>query len=83
MLFYVAYAMGVCFYIIGFSTEIQTSFYPDLDQTSAYWCRIIYGSFGLLFILAISSVGADAFAKFNVKKFFKPTLPDRIFSFLT
>ena len=45
MLFYVAYAMGVCFYIIGFSTEIQTSFYPDLDTSSAYWCRIIYGVF--------------------------------------
>jgi potassium/chloride transporter 9 len=66
MLFYVAYAMGVCFYIIGFATEVQTTWYPDLNSTASYWCRIGVGSLGLLFVLSISAIGADAFAKFNV-----------------
>ena len=66
MLFYVAYAMGVCFYIIGFATEVQTTWYGDADKVSAYWIRIAAGSIGLLFVLSISAIGADAFAKFNV-----------------
>ena len=66
MLFYVAYAMGVAFYIIGFATEVQTTWFPDLDKIAGKWCRIIVGSVGLLFVLSISAIGADAFAKFNV-----------------
>lgn len=65
MLFYVAYAMGVCFYIIGFATEIQSTFYPTATEGEAYWLRVGYGSVGLAFILLISYIGADAFAKFN------------------
>ena len=66
-LFYVAYAMGVAFYIIGFATEVQSTWFSSVtDTTEVKWLTIGIGSVGLLFILSISVIGADAFAKFNV-----------------
>ncbi len=66
-LFYVAYAMGVAFYIIGFATEVQSTWFSSVtDATEVKWLTIGIGSVGLLFILSISVIGADAFAKFNV-----------------
>ena len=55
------------FYIIGFATEVQSTWFNDVtDATSVRWLTVGIGSAGLLFILGISVIGADAFAKFNV-----------------
>ena len=63
ILFYFAYAVGVSFYVVGFATEVQSTFYPDSDAAIAI-VRIV-GTIGLLGCLIISWIGADAFAKFN------------------
>eukprot|EP00043_Microstomoeca_roanoka_P013127 m.128609 g.128609 ORF g.128609 m.128609 type:complete len:955 (-) comp15674_c0_seq2:46-2910(-) len=64
LLFYSAYAMGVAFYSIGFATTVQSTFFPHVE--SPMWVVRLIGSLGLLFILFISLMGAEFFAKFNV-----------------
>ena len=63
ILFYLAYAVGVSFYIVGFATEIQSTFFETSDPATIV--RIV-GSLALFACLVISWIGADAFAKFNV-----------------
>jgi potassium/chloride transporter 9 len=62
ILFYFAYAVGVSFYVVGFATEVQSTFYPDHDPLTVV--RIV-GTLGLFAALIISWIGAEAFAKFN------------------
>ena len=62
ILFYFAYAVGVSFYVVGFATEVQSTFYPDSDPLTIV--RIV-GTVALFACLIISWIGADAFAKFN------------------
>lgn len=66
LLFYAAYAVGVAFYIIGFATAVQTSFFPVNDTSTAEWYRRGIGSAGLFCMLLISLAGAGFFAKFNI-----------------
>ena len=63
ILFYLAYAVGVSFYIVGFATEIQSTFFETSDPATIV--RIV-GSLALFACLITSWIGADAFAKFNV-----------------
>eukprot|EP00947_MAST-08B_sp_MAST-8B-sp1_P003936 g3936.t1 len=65
LLFYLAYAVGVCFYIIGFATEVQTTWFPAASGVMARWIVTGVGSGGLFVCLLISVVGAEAFARFN------------------
>ena len=64
LLFYSAYTMGVAFYTIGFATAVQTTFFAD--STEPLWLIRGIGSAGLLFVLGVSLMGAEFFAKFNV-----------------
>ena len=65
ILFYLAYAMGVTFYIIGFATEVQATWFMDQSGDDARWTIILIGSIGLAGIFLISYLGAETFAKFN------------------
>lgn len=72
-LFYLAYAVGTSFYVVGFSTEIVSiveDFLPCLgecgsSQNTANWIRI-FGTSALLVCLLISYGGAAFFSKFNI-----------------
>lgn len=66
LLFYAAYTVGVAFYIIGFATAVQTSFFPVSSSDTAEWYRRAIGSIGLFCMLGISVAGAGFFAKFNI-----------------
>eukprot|EP00475_Leptophrys_vorax_P031163 TRINITY_DN4712_c0_g1_i1.p1 TRINITY_DN4712_c0_g1~~TRINITY_DN4712_c0_g1_i1.p1 ORF type:complete len:892 (-),score=224.55 TRINITY_DN4712_c0_g1_i1:1370-3667(-) len=63
VLFYLAYAIGTCFYVIGFATEVQTTFFPD--HSGRLFITAI-GSAVLFVILLISLAGAKIFTKFNL-----------------
>eukprot|EP00939_MAST-03C_sp_MAST-3C-sp1_P000184 g184.t1 len=71
LLFYLAYAIGVSFYISGFSLAVRTNFFEDQPE---YSFNLIIGSVGLVGVTVISYVGAGIFAKFNVIFFFVQTL---------
>ena len=75
VLFYLGYAVGTSFYIVGFATEIQTTWFP-ICHTGAADESCFHGDAGWLIrgigtgcnflLLAVSWAGAEFFSKFNV-----------------
>ena len=63
LLFYLAYAVGVAFYISGFSLAVRSSFFEDAPEYSA---NVYIGTVGLAAVAVISYIGAGVFAKFNI-----------------
>lgn len=64
ILFYAAYAVGCCFYIVGFSTEITGTFFPD--DSNNFLLNLAIGSGSLLVVTAVAYGGAEAFTKINI-----------------
>ena len=64
ILFYAAYAVGCCFYIVGFSTEITGTFLPD--EADNFLINLAIGSGSLLVVAGIAYGGAEAFTKINI-----------------
>jgi len=64
ILFYAAYAVGCCFYIVGFSTEITGTFFPD--DANNFVLNLGIGSGSLLVVAAVAYGGAEAFTKINI-----------------
>ena len=63
LLFYLAYAVGVAFYISGFSLAVRSSFF---DTAPEYSANVYIGTVGLAAVAVISYIGAGVFAKFNI-----------------
>jgi len=63
LLFYLAYAVGVSFYISGFSLAVRVKFFEDKPE---YTYNLLIGSIGLVAVTIISYIGAGVFAKFNI-----------------
>lgn len=62
ILFYFAYAVGTSFYVIGFATAVQQTWFAS----SSHWVTTGIGAICLVVILAISTMGAEAFSRFNI-----------------
>ena len=71
LLFYSAYAVGTCFYVTGFATEILNTFFTELDPNSTHyrWMTTALASGALACVMGISLLGAGAFTKVNVPLF--------------
>merc|ERR1719233_608244 len=67
LLFWVAYAVGAAFYIVGFAEEVRNTWFPD--QMENQWFTAEIGSIGLFGTLLISLAGARYFTKVNVLLF--------------
>lgn len=67
LLFWVAYAVGASFYIVGFAEEVRNTWFPDQDTNA--WFTAGIGSMGLFGTLLISLAGARYFTKVNVLLF--------------
>jgi len=67
LLFWVAYAVGASFYIVGFAEEVRNTWYPA--QADNQWFTAGIGSLGLFGSLLISLAGARYFTKVNVLLF--------------
>ena len=70
LLFYSAYAVGTCFYVTGFATEMLDSF-TEIDPSSNHyrWMTTAIASGALACVMGISLLGAGAFTKVNVPLF--------------
>ena len=60
VLFYTSYAVGCTFYIVGFATAVQQTFYPDNMETIPY-----IASAAMFLVLVIALIGANFFTKVN------------------
>jgi len=67
LLFWVAYAVGASFYIIGFAEEVRNTWFSSQDTN--VWFTAGIGSLGLFGTLLISLAGARYFTKINVLLF--------------
>lgn len=67
VLFWVAYAVGASFYIVGFAEEVRDTWFQDHMQNQ--WFTAWIGSLGLFGTLLISLAGARYFTKVNVLLF--------------
>jgi potassium/chloride transporter 9 len=79
LLFYLAYAIGCGFYLLGFATSISQTFFREFILQSEYphmeWLiNVVIGTLGLIFITSISMCGAGCFAKLNGWLFVVQTL---------
>eukprot|EP00501_MAST-03F_sp_TOSAG23-6_P002578 GSMAST32.ASY1.ANO1.2719.1 assembled CDS len=64
-LFYLAYAIGVAFYVSGFSLAVFKTLTDGSGYENSSSPEIIIGSVGLFFVFSISYIGAGVFARFN------------------
>lgn len=63
VLFYFAYAIGTCFYVIGFATALHSTYFAHYQSN---WFVTICGSIVLFALMIVSLIGAKFFTKFNV-----------------
>lgn len=66
ILFYVAFAVGVSFYTIGFATEVKDTFFAHHET---HWTIVIISSLALFLVLLVSYMGAAFFTGINVPLF--------------
>lgn len=75
VLFYLGYAVGTSFYVVGFATEIQTTWFPVCHTDSADeacfhgdagWLIRGIGTGCNLLLLGVSWAGAEFFSRFNI-----------------
>ncbi|MES1916420.1 MAG: hypothetical protein MHM6MM_008238, partial [Cercozoa sp. M6MM] len=70
ILFYSAFAVGSCYYAVGFAEELIVTWWPHLEGTiDGYWVQVAMTSATLFLILVISLLGAESFAKVNTYLF--------------
>ena len=60
VLFYTSYAVGCTFYIVGFATAVQQTFFPGNMEVIPY-----IASAAMFLVLIIALIGADFFTKVN------------------
>eukprot|EP01006_Ploeotia_vitrea_P025390 TRINITY_DN58260_c0_g1_i1.p1 TRINITY_DN58260_c0_g1~~TRINITY_DN58260_c0_g1_i1.p1 ORF type:complete len:1001 (-),score=502.59 TRINITY_DN58260_c0_g1_i1:118-2793(-) len=65
-LFYAAFAVGSCFYAVGFATEVQETWF---SHHKGPWLLRGIASVALLFVLGVALMGARYFTKINVPLF--------------
>uniref|UniRef100_K3X2D1 Amino acid permease/ SLC12A domain-containing protein n=1 Tax=Globisporangium ultimum (strain ATCC 200006 / CBS 805.95 / DAOM BR144) TaxID=431595 RepID=K3X2D1_GLOUD len=62
--FYFLYAVGVSMYLVGFAEEAQQTWFPD-PESGKKMTVVIIATGGLVAILVIAFIGANAFARVN------------------
>eukprot|EP00042_Codosiga_hollandica_P055359 m.772359 g.772359 ORF g.772359 m.772359 type:complete len:983 (-) comp59097_c0_seq7:2715-5663(-) len=66
--FYLSYAFSVAYYIIAVGTTIQSTWFPQFDE-SPYWMTTAFSSSCLVVAMLICLSGARYFTKMNVSLF--------------